>query len=197
MWGLVAASCSLTPPVARSHGVEMSFSRHTVPSGEARPSPVWLPRTLPAPKTQPTRPSGGSQNTPHRAHSVCTRACWGVPGPWCPAMHLEIATWQVCTLGSRTPGPQVSVATRGPGSSAAEAVLQRLGNLVFALRCLKVFPFFTFQEKILLPLPGDSSPSVLRTASEWNKAVPNSRMSAWGPHHQGTALSSSSTTPVR
>ncbi|XP_041626538.1 MORN repeat-containing protein 1 isoform X3 [Vulpes lagopus] len=52
-------------------------------------------------------------------------------------------------------------------------------------------------EKILLPLPGDSSPSVLRTASEWNKAAPNSRTSAWGPHHQGTALSSSSTTPVR
>ncbi|XP_053061632.1 MORN repeat-containing protein 1 isoform X5 [Acinonyx jubatus] len=45
--------------------------------------------------------------------------------------------------------------------------------------------------------PGDASPTVLRTAGEWNKVVPGSRTSALGPPRPGTAPSSSWTTPVR
>ncbi|XP_019316683.2 MORN repeat-containing protein 1 isoform X6 [Panthera pardus] len=45
--------------------------------------------------------------------------------------------------------------------------------------------------------PGDASPTVLRTAGEWNKVVPGSRTSALGPPQPGTAPSSSWTTPVR
>lgn len=106
------------PWPSRSHEVEMSSSRHT---GQERPVPAQCrasdlgpvqalsraPRTLPAPKNLPARPSWWAPKYTGLESAVYARPC-PLPG------HSPGDGHTASALGSRAPAPRAHVAARGP-----------------------------------------------------------------------------------